>query len=60
MQRLERVLPIFVFVVMLGANMLNAPNLSMPTVLMAILSALIPSMIIFGLIKLLEWWIKRE
>ncbi|WP_294974703.1 hypothetical protein [uncultured Leuconostoc sp.] len=59
MQRLERVLPVLVFVVMLGTNLLNAPNLSIPILLLAIVSALIPGVIIFGLIKFLEWWMAR-
>lgn len=59
MAKLERVLPTFIFVVMLGSNLLNVPNFSMPTLGMAIVSALIPAVLVFGLIRFLAWWIQR-
>lgn len=59
MQRLERVLPTFVFVVMLGANLLNVPTFSVPLVLGAIFMAAVPGLIVFVLIKLLMWWLLR-
>ncbi|ADG41163.1 MULTISPECIES: hypothetical protein [Leuconostoc] len=57
MQRLERVLPTFVFVVMLGSNLINASHLSVSVIFMAVIMAAISGLIIFGLIKLLTWWL---
>ncbi|AFT81357.1 hypothetical protein FE407_02185 [Leuconostoc carnosum] len=57
MNRLEWVLPIFVFVVMLGSNIINADHLTISLFLIAVIVAAIPSVIVFGLIKFLEWWV---
>lgn len=57
MNRLEWVLPTFVFVVMLGSNIINADHLTISLFLIAVIVAAIPSVIVFGLIKFLEWWV---
>ncbi|KAA8381112.1 hypothetical protein FD956_02190 [Leuconostoc carnosum] len=57
MNRLEWVLPIFVFVVMLGSNIINTNHLTISLFLIAVIVAAIPSVIVFGLIKFLEWWV---
>jgi len=57
MNRLEWVLPIFLFVVMLGSNIINADHLTISLFLIAVIVAAIPSVIVFGLIKFLEWWV---
>ncbi|WP_220738705.1 hypothetical protein [Leuconostoc miyukkimchii] len=59
MKRLEVVLPTFVFVVLLGANLLNAPHLSLLVIVSVVLLSAIPSLVVFGLIKFLTWWMLR-
>ncbi|WP_459524256.1 hypothetical protein [Leuconostoc lactis] len=59
MAKLERVLPTFIFVVMLGSNLLNMPSMTLPAIILAIVGALIPAIVVFGLIRLLTWWLQR-
>ncbi|MGX7051085.1 hypothetical protein [Leuconostoc palmae] len=57
MQKLERVLPIFVFIVCSCSNLLNMKNTSFLTIISAFFWAAIMGLIIYGLIRLLGWWI---
>lgn len=59
MAKLERVLPTFIFVVMLGSNLLNMPSMTLPAIILAIVGALIPAIVVFGLIWFLTWWLQR-
>lgn len=59
MAKLERVLPTFIFVVMLGSNLLNMPSMTLPAIILAIVGALIPAIVVFGLIRFLTWWLQR-
>ncbi|MCT8388585.1 hypothetical protein D0501_00495 [Leuconostoc holzapfelii] len=59
MAKLERVLPTFIFVVMLGSNLLNATSLALPAIGLAVIGALIPAGLVFGLIRFLTWWIQH-
>ncbi|MFT9388522.1 MULTISPECIES: hypothetical protein [Leuconostoc] len=59
MAKLERVLPTFIFVVMLGSNLLNATSLTLPAIGLAVIGALIPAGLVFGLIRFLTWWIQH-
>ncbi|GMA70348.1 hypothetical protein GCM10025879_15940 [Leuconostoc litchii] len=59
MKSLERTLPVFVFVVLLGSNLLNLSQFSFVSVLIAILLAAIAGVIVFGLVKFLWWWVRR-
>ena len=59
MAKLELVLPTFIFVVMLGSNLLNMPSMTLPAIILAIVGALIPAIVVFGLIRLLTWWLQR-
>ena len=59
MAKLERVLPTFIFVVMLGSNLLNMQRSTLPAIALAIIGALIPAIVVFGLIRFLTWWLQR-
>lgn len=59
MAKLERVLPTFIFVVMLGSNLLNMQRSTLPAIALAIISALIPAIVVFALIRFLTWWLQR-
>nr|WP_238786193.1 hypothetical protein [Leuconostoc citreum] len=56
MNKLAIVLPIFVFVVVLGSNLLNMPHVSILTILLSIFWAAVVALVIFGLIRFLLWW----
>ncbi|MGX7041240.1 hypothetical protein ACWN9M_05605 [Leuconostoc lactis] len=59
MAKLERVLPTFIFVVMLGSNLLNMQRSTLPAIALAIIDALIPAIVVFALIRFLTWWLQR-
>lgn len=59
MKSLERILPIFVFVVMLSANLLNMPDNHWRSIIMAVILAAFAGLIVFGLIRFLWWWVQR-
>ncbi|HCU42501.1 hypothetical protein N2F28_04405 [Leuconostoc falkenbergense] len=59
MKSLERILPIFVFVVMLSANLLNMPDNHWQSIIMAVILAAFSGLIVFGLIRFLWWWVQR-
>lgn len=59
MAKLERVLPTFIFVVMLGSNLLNMQRSTLPAIALAIIGALIPVIVVFALIRFLTWWLQR-
>lgn len=59
MAKLERVLPTFIFVVMLGSNLLNMQRSTLPAIALAIIGALIAAIVVFALIRFLTWWLQR-
>ena len=59
MAKLERVLPTFIFVVMLGSNLLDMQRITLPAIALAIIGALIPAIVVFALIRFLTWWLQR-
>ena len=59
MAKLERVFPTFIFVVMLGSNLLNMQRSTLPAIALAIIGALIPAIVVFALIRFLTWWLQR-
>ncbi|MDC2806757.1 hypothetical protein [Leuconostoc suionicum] len=59
MKSLERILPIFVFVVLLGSKLLNLSHFSFVSVFFAVFWPLVAGVFVFGLIKLLWWWVQR-
>ncbi|MBZ1527607.1 hypothetical protein [Leuconostoc mesenteroides] len=59
MKSMERILPVFVFVVLLGSNLLNISHFSFVSVCFAVFWPLVAGVFVFGLIKLLWWWVQR-
>ncbi|WP_273711582.1 hypothetical protein [Leuconostoc mesenteroides] len=59
MKSMERILPVFVFVVLLGSNLLNISHFSFVSVFFAVFWPLVAGVSVFGLIKLLWWWVQR-
>jgi hypothetical protein len=56
---MERILPVFVFVVLLGSNLLNISHFLFVSVFFAVFWPLVAGVFVFGLIKLLWWWVQR-
>ncbi|EEJ42385.1 hypothetical protein WZ78_07885 [Leuconostoc mesenteroides subsp. dextranicum] len=59
MKSMERILPVFVFVVLLGSNLLNISHFLFVSVFFAVFWPLVAGVFVFGLIKLLWWWVQR-
>ncbi|KDA52251.1 hypothetical protein L963_402 [Leuconostoc mesenteroides subsp. cremoris T26] len=59
MKSMERILPVFVFVVLLGSNLFNISHFLFVSVFFAVFWPLVAGVFVFGLIKLLWWWVQR-